>query len=130
MNVKTKFCLSLDWNMEFSWYDLAGFHQMKNGNIAKIELHEYGTMGTYPGFRVQIISKKSGIVDSKFFEFDDYLDRKENRVDDQDDYPNSPRNGCFMVISHCGWKWYIAEPKTTRPFCEAIESYISNFDSI
>lgn len=129
MDEKAYFCRSLEWKDKISWYDLTGIRNYGNGIIAKIEFSTLGTVGTYPGFLVTIIDKQIGIVDSKFFEFDDYLDSKSNRADARKDYPDG-RGCCFHVWTQnkTDWKWYIAIPKTTRPFCEAIEAYISNFE--
>jgi len=131
---KTAFCKSLEWQIKIEWLDKTGFYKLKDGRVVRIEPETHGTSGEYPGFLVTILNPKEGKVDSKFFLFDDYLDptskgRKDGRAND--DSTSSPypvgKNTCYHVIAHTGWKWYIAEPKTTRPFCEAVEQYVEIF---
>lgn len=127
---KTEFCKSLEWKLKLQWFDKTGIHKLKNGCVVRVELDTYGISGEYPGFLVTIMNPREGKVDSKFFQFDDYMDRtnrKDRRVEGQNRYPNNERSRCYHVIAHCGWSWYIAEPWSTRPFCEAVESYVKAF---
>lgn len=131
---KTDFCKSLDWKIKIEWLDKTGFYKLRDGRVVRVEPDTQGTLGEYPGFLVTILGVKEGKVDSKYFRFDDYLDpsskgRRDGRA--KDDSTSNPYPGgkgtCFHVSAHTGWGWYIAEPKTTRPFCEAIETYIEYF---
>lgn len=126
MNDKTKFCASLPWEEDITWLDLTGIIVMDEDRRAKVELSTRGVCGEYPGFLVTVLSKRTGTIDSKFFRFDDYLDRKADRADGRKDYPLG-KNTCFHVVSHCGWDWYIAKPRDARPFTEAVESYVGAF---
>ena len=125
---KDGFCKSLNWEIPIEWFDLTGLHKLDEDRNAKIELATRGTMDHFPGFSVVILNKREGEVDRKFFKFDDYLDRAlKARTDGREDYPHSAGNSCYEVTSYCGWEFYIAKPKTTRPFCAAIEAYVGSF---
>jgi hypothetical protein len=124
---KDGFCRSLGWGIDIRWFDLAGLHRLDGERSAKVELATRGTSGQYEGFLVTVLNKREGKVDSKFFAFDDYLGRSlKSRTDGREDYPLGD-NVCFHVSSHCGWCWYIAEPKSARPFTEAVEAYLEAF---
>jgi hypothetical protein len=127
---KSNFCKSFQWNPtavslklgKIEWLDLTGLMDLPNKNVAKIELAQLSVDGdSRLGFEVTIFNPNKGKVDSKLFEFVDYLD-PEKRKDERPDY-----KGPFKVIAHCGWEWYIAVPASTREFCAAIESYIHYF---
>ncbi len=118
---KTGFCSSLEWKLKLQWLDKTGIHKLKDGRVVRIELETSGTYETYTGFLVTVMNPKEGKVDQKFFAFSDYLTERSD--DRQKDQPGSH----FQVIAHTGWRWYIAVPKTTRPFCEAVEAYIKVF---
>jgi len=125
---RSAFCSSLEWSVPIKWLDLTGMFQYPDGRLARIELSTRGTVGHYPGFLVSIVSPTAGPIDKKYFRFDDYMSRElEHRKDDRDNWPMSADGLCFHVCDHCGWKWYIAEPKTTKPYCEAVETYIGLF---
>lgn len=109
------------------WSGKTGVFKFSDDAIAKIELASYGVAQTYPGFRVTILNKREGHVDAMFFKFDDHLDASlESRTDRRRDYPVGG-NTCFKVLSHVGWDWYIAKPKSTVAFRDAVESYIKMF---
>jgi hypothetical protein len=127
-NHKARFCAGLPWGIQIDWFDLSGAHSLGPDRLAIIELATHATHGHYPGMRVRITSRTKGEIDSKYFLFDDYLDKsREGRADDREDYPESQRAGCFMVIDHVGWHWYIAQPRTATPFCRAIERWIEHW---
>ena len=122
------FLKQLDFKIPIKWTDRTGTCLIGDGKHAKLELDTYGTHRHYPGMRVSIMHKRNGKLDTRYFLFDNYLDitdkgRKDNR---QGDYPLG-RNRCFEVIQHCGWGWYIALPKTTRPFCQTLEGWIDEW---
>lgn len=127
MTTKTDFCKSLPWTREILWTGLTGFTKIDEDRLAKIELADRSVRGEYNGFRVTILNKREGKVDETFFAFDDYLAKDLNkRLDDRRDYPLQD-NPCFKVVAHCGWHWYIAKPRSAKPFTEAVEGYIQMF---
>lgn len=89
---------------------------------ATITLEIKNTSGHYAGYLVKIIHKTNGVIDSKFFHFDDYLTK---RVDNRSDYKNG-----FVIIESCCKqsfaKWYIAVPNDEEilKMAETIWSYI------
>lgn len=125
---KQTFCESLEWSREIVWSGLTGMTRIDGDRLAKIELATAGVHESYPGVRVTILNKREGMVDQTYFLFDEHLDRTaEGRMDGRWDFPKSPKNLTFQVIAHCGWGFYLAKPKTTRPFCEAVERHIEMF---
>lgn len=127
-HTKAGFCNSLPWGLVIDWFDLVGIHKLGKDRRVKIELATHGTSDHYPGFRVTILNKHEGKVDSKYFQFDDYLDRSPTaRTDGRDDYPTGGKGRCYEVIGYCGWHWYIATPKSAVPFCSAVKAYIGLF---
>jgi hypothetical protein len=130
---KTECCQSFEWNSnshsdEIRWFDSTGYYQFRDDiRIARIELAKNGTAGQYEGFMVTILNKTTGIIDQKMFLFDDYLSRSPSeRKDSRPDYPSHEGMICFKIFD-CDWKWYIAEPVSTRPFCSAIFDYLEAF---
>jgi hypothetical protein len=125
---KQTFCEKLEWSREIVWSGLTGMTRIDGDRLAKIELAATASLRTdYPGFRVTILNKREGEVDSTYFRFDEHLDcTLTGRTDGREDYP-IPQNRTFQVIAHCGWDFYIAKPRTTRPFCEAVERHIEMF---
>jgi hypothetical protein len=139
---KAEFCRSLSWAMDFKWLDLTGLVHLQNGNVATVELAERGTSGDYPGFQARVTNPSTGEVASKFFAFDDYMDASEAARtdiaeakarhpgrDEHPAYPGTPGGRCYVLIAHCGWRWYIAEPKdeTTKPYCAAVETFLKAY---
>lgn len=125
--IKEAFCASLAWSLELQWFDRTGYHKLDDERRARIVLETRECGGEYPGFNVTILSKNSGVIDQKYFKFDDYLDTSlEGRTDRRSDYPLRG-NTCYEVIAHCGWEFYIAKPKDTRPYTEAVERWIDQF---
>jgi hypothetical protein len=113
---KAKFCRSFKWKIEIKWFDRVGVHQLPDGRLARIEIVTRGTVGDYRAFKVSILSKQEGVIDQHVFAFDDYFaETTDNRIER------------FEVVEHCGWKWYIEKPRTTRPLTAAIEEYIATF---
>lgn len=124
---KARFMKALEWDIAIEWFDRTGYHVIDERKRAKIELITTGTSQHFTSVRVQILDKEDGKIDEKVFKFDDYLENsKSMRKDGRDDYPLGG-NICFEVITYVGWHWYIAEPKTTRPFCKAIEDWTKVF---
>lgn len=119
-----EFCESIEFDIPISWFDRLGVHVIDDDRRAEIELKYGRVAGYYNSFRVTIRSKTAGSITFHNFAFDEHLPR-EDRLDDHPDYPGPGRQTeCFVVIDHCGWKWYIARPETTRPLAEAIEAFV------
>ncbi len=127
-NDKASFCRSFEWiyGSDITWLDKTGIERLPDGRVVRYELETHGCQGTYVGFLVTILNPREGKIDSKMFLFDDYMNIRSNRSDDRLKGPHAYHDG-FVVISNLGWRWYIAEPKTTRPFCEAVRAYVEAF---
>lgn len=123
---KSGFCRSFDWKIDIRWFDLTGVTRIDDGRIARIQLETRGTHAQYEGFLVKVLNKREGVIDQKYFLFDDYLNPAlKARTDGRDDYPLRG-NLCFKVHGPC-WDWYIARPKSTRSLCDAIENWLEMF---
>lgn len=121
-----QFCESLPWVNEWKWFDKSGVIRMDDDRRVVATLTIRGgsgvpTHGHYIGFDIEIISKKNGVITSKFFGFNDYLPANE-RKDQRPDY-----QGKFEVIDYIDWSWYIAVPKDERKFTRAVEAYIEEW---
>lgn len=116
-----------------------GFQGLTNGGsvtrkisgdrLVKISLSENNgetcpTRGHYVSLKVEVVNTKTGPVDSSLFLFDNFL---RVRKDDRKDYPGRCGGRAFQVISSCGWKWYIAEPKSVEPLVHAVNEYVGFF---
>jgi hypothetical protein len=124
---KTWFCRKFPWKIDIDWFDLTGTHAIDYNRAAEIELAMGVTHDTYPGMRVRIFSKITGEINSKYFKFDDYISPALNaREDGRADWPLGG-GACYLVIAHCGWNWYIAIPRDSRPFCEAVERWVDTW---
>lgn len=55
------------------WIDRNGYIKLSNGLLIKIMLTSRGNKGVYTGYRVSIINPKSGVIDSKFFNFKEFI---------------------------------------------------------
>jgi hypothetical protein len=116
------FCRRLPWKRKFVWNGLTGVSELDEERLAKVAMVTTGCSQHYGGFRVTIVNKKSGAIDQTHFSFNDHLDRSLGaRTDGRTDHDS------FMVISYIAWDWYIAKPKTARPFCKAVEDHINLF---
>lgn len=123
MDPKQAFCESLEWTRDIVWSGRTGMTRIDEDRLAKIEMATHGTHDHYPGVRVTILNKREGAVDQTFFSFNEHLDTSpEGRTDGR-----TLKHVHFEVIGHCGWEFHIAKPKTTRPFCAAVERHIEMF---
>jgi len=122
---KAEFCKSLGWSLPIAWYDLTGICSiLGQETIAKVELAQDRFAGEFEGFQVSIVNKKTGLVDSKYFRFDDYLDRARRK----DPSSSEPTGKCYYAYgSSTFFGWRIAEPANTSPFTNAVEDYIAEF---
>lgn len=127
------FMKELAFEIPITWRDASGTHRMDDDRHVNLSIITRGHTSHYTGVNVRVMHKKSGEIDRKFFLFDNFLDRharSDNRELQDNGRPDYPLNNtccCFQVISTCGWFWYIAVPKTTRPFCEAVEGWIEEW---
>jgi hypothetical protein len=105
------------WHGPLDWRGSAGYRRVGPDRFAKVYLEPRGQVDHYPGIRVEIIEGAVGKVDSAYFSFDEYLERKP---------PRSPQHESagLEVISYVAWDWHVREPKTTATIVEAIEAYV------
>jgi len=119
MNDKEKFCRTFKWEIDIAWFDLTGYTPVDGDRRAKITLSIFSDSGIptsehYRGFKVEIVNKNEGVIDSKFFNWSDYL-------------VGGLGEDKFDVISYVAWDWHLATPKDARPISAAIEKYIEIF---
>lgn len=117
---KATFCKSVLAGLDLTWYDLTGTKAVSHDRVVRVELVSPRISGTYTGFRVQLIHMVNGPIDSKVFAFDDYMKATGTAS-------NSGNGLC--VVDHCGWRWYLAEPKSTKPMVDAIRGYLAAFEA-
>lgn len=110
---------------EVKWTGNVGYVELGSvaGALARIELSDWGCQGTYTGFRVDIISRVNGKLDSLQFEFNDILDPKDRTDGREKDHSS------FHGWSSSGKKdidWYIAKPseKNIKHFVAAVNEYL------
>lgn len=103
---------------ELRWFDLTGIYKFQNSEIklAKIELSENGIKDQFDGFRVSIINTNTGVIDSKFFRFNDYLITAKDRS-----------SGEFKVTSYLGWDWDGDKPYELHGYAVTISEYVLKF---
>jgi len=131
---KSQFCRSLGLESRFTdlqWFDTTGYQSVlsyHSKKLVKFELNQNAS-SNFNGLKVSILNKESGVVDSKIFEFSDYLDTRENRADDRG--PGKPHvyDGPFhaSIKRDGGIDWYIAVPKDMSPFVDAVCNYTKIF---
>lgn len=119
------FCSSLGWTIPLTWRGREGIHLLDADRRAVLTLSSSYIGGHYPQFTVEIVSKTKGVIARRNFVFDEFLPAG-NRSDGRKDYPLGG-NTCFEVVEHCGWKWYIAVPSSTEPYCRTVESWINDW---
>lgn len=73
MSPKQAFVQSLAWSIPITWFDRQGLHRLDDDRVAVLTLEIQGTIGSYSGFQVEIISKTRGKLFQKYFNFNDYL---------------------------------------------------------
>ncbi len=119
---KQAFVQSLAWSIPIAWFDRQALHRLDDDRIAVLTLEIQGTIGSYSGFQVEIVSKTRGKLFQKYFNFNDYLPPNQ-RSDHRTDY----KGGFVVHTDSCGWQWYIAIPVSTQPFTEAVERWLEYF---
>ena len=104
------------------WFGEKGISKRNENINATITIVTHGHSDQYEGYKVEIIHKNNGKIDSHYFPFNDYL---KTRIDDRNDY-----KGKFEVSKHCGKCWYIAipKPKEVDEMVKIIFKYIKNWD--
>lgn len=115
------------------WFDRTAHFAVDADRVATITLYERS--GAFPGFEVVLIGKRTGEIARHAFRFNDYLPAGERKDERQAGSKHPwPAEGCS--VSFHGWtdgglkrevEWYIAAPKSTRPICKAIETWIESF---
>jgi len=70
---KEIFCESLGWTIDVLWFGLTGYSKIDRFLQAKIEMCRPGPAASFDKFRVTILNKTEGKVDSCEFSFDEYL---------------------------------------------------------
>ena len=118
---KTAVCSDMAWKITIDWFDRLGVHDLGNGLVARIELIADSCADHYAGFHLSIISKTYGPIDSHYFDFGDYLDKK-----NCDKIPSGAVYEGNLYIDR-EFEWYIFTPRDTRPYCAAIERYIDYY---
>jgi len=118
------------FGFEGEYNGLAVTRKIDPDRIARISLSTNNgqtvpTHGHYVSLKVEIVDIRKGPLDTAIFVFDDHLDGTK-RTDSRGDYP-IPGTRTYLVIDHCGWGWYIAVPRSTKPLTQAVEAYISFF---
>lgn len=124
-NDKSKFCAAFPWTLKLTWLDLSGLAKMTGGRRVRIDLVTRTTHQQYEGFRVTILNKHEGAIDSKTFWFADHLDTRK-RADDRANPKGKHyfRIDRFEVKVSCGFEWYIGVPADTKPLVAAIETFV------
>lgn len=113
---KAAFCRSFDWTIHIQWFDTLGIHKLSDGRLVRIQLATAGTHDKYEGFRVKVLDKREGEIDTHYFAFADYLSE-----------PTDDRIQRFHVYAGTGFRWYVEAPPSTRPLTQAIEEYVAAF---
>ena len=125
------FAEALEWKLKIDWFDAMGVHEIDGLRLAKLELWERSD--NVLGVAVTIVHKLSGPIDNHTFLFSDYLSlAMADRTDTRADYEATSFHGWRSRRGRSGGdddqlSWYIAVPKTTRPFCAAVERWIDAF---
>jgi hypothetical protein len=107
------------------WIGEEGFVRMTGNRIAKIYPRILGVHGEWVALQVKIIKKDEGEIDSKCFQFDEFIEPEITKE------VTDVKGTCYAglkVIDHCGYDWYITKPKSTLPIVKAIMDYIALFD--
>jgi hypothetical protein len=89
-------------NKKIQWYDTKGILKINENLKAVIILSTLRISEHYEGYKISIVNKNGGKVDSIFLKFKDNL---KTRVDNRPDYI-----GDFEIIEYCQCDWYIAQP--------------------
>ena len=124
----------LEWSPSFKlhWNGNVAVHEFSKDRLVKIEFERHDTK--IGSARVTVINKVTGPVDATNFHFRTYLstrkaDRADDRTEGKHEWGSRPGQNIHLYSSGRGdaFDWYIAVPKTTRPFCEAIEQHVRRF---
>lgn len=108
------------------WHGDVGYVELgsASGALARIELSDRHTVGTFTGFRVDIISRTQGKLDTLFFDFNEHMDpgqRDDNRLDHKGFHGWSSGREAKSIA------WYIATPtlKNIKAFTAAVNEYLA-----
>ena len=109
------------------FFDRDVYVRLDDDRRVRLTLTEPASVGgEFVGFRARVLSKRTGTIDERRFDFDQYLDHRDRTDGREKDYPLSGGE-TFVVIPHCGWGWYIARPRSTEPFVRAVADWIALF---
>lgn len=124
---KTSFLRGLlDWPAELTieWIGDTGYVTLDEDRRAIITMITRGTAHHYAGLQVEIVSKTAGPVDRRYLPFDDFLRLAPGSRTDHALKDGRPH---FEVIAYVGWHWYISQPESSAPVCDAAAAYIRLF---
>lgn len=123
--VKQNAVQKFPWSLSFRFYDLTAVYQLSAAVLAKVELQDPKTAGAYTGFLVSVVNKTTGVVDKKFFEFDDYMREVAKNTNP------AAAKGFFLWREASRLEWYIKHPDEAAylAYVKTIEDYILEFDA-
>ena len=98
------------------WFDKVGLYRVNDKNTAKIILSTRLKDGRFVGHKLTIINRVNGIIDGKFFNFNDYVLPKREYAE-------------YHVVHDKETKLYEwnIEPEDLKAYKEAIFKYIAYF---
>ena len=96
------------------WFDKVGLFRVADRGTAKIILSTRLKDGRFLGHKLTIITKRSGVIDGKFFNFNDYLE------------PKIAKNEYFLILKDGLYEWS-TKPVSVKAYRRAIFDYIAYF---
>jgi len=126
---KIEFIRSLEWPKRgIDWIGDEGFIRLSGGMTAVIALtiracDGLPTAGAWNGLHVRVRRSDTGEVDAKYFPWNDHL-----KPAAKQEHPNARIQNHLMVIDHCGWRWYILQPESTKPIVDAVMRWLRTFE--
>jgi hypothetical protein len=113
----------LEWSADVAWSADQGIVLMDRDRRAVITLR-IDINGNAGSMHVAIVHKRRGTIAERSFTFGDYLSKEmAHRKDQRADY----MGGIYAARLGGPLHWYIAEPKSTKPFTSAVEAYIASW---
>ena len=106
-----EFCDSLNWGIGVDWLDFTGIHQLDDNRVVKLELQSRGGLiNNYTGFFVTLVHKMTGVIDTKYFGFSDYLPQGRNH---RTDTCNDESVWFSVTYTQKLWQWHNYIPRST-----------------
>jgi len=127
------FLAALDWKIPILWPSSQGIHKIDDNRRAVIYIDTQGYADHYPGAWVKIVGKQDGHITGQYFHFHDYI---KETMDGGNPHGKDQKLHAWIETSRGASRprhaidWYILRPKdkaATRPFCEAVETYIDQW---